>query len=207
MDENVAWSGMRPEEFVQWLSTQEHKHELVDGQPVMMAGAARRHRRISLSMTTYLDTQLQGKKCGAFNSDTMVRIPSGNYRFPDLGVECGDFHDEKSFEASEPTLVVEVFSETTEGTDRTRKVEEYKTVDSIQYILLVDPNSPEVLFYRRDERNDWVFEVKSSLDALIEMPKIGLTMPLRAIYQGLEFYPRPTLVFPQKLDRGSYIRQ
>jgi Uma2 family endonuclease len=200
MDENLARHGMLPGEFLGWLVQQEHKYELVDGQPVMMAGATRRHRRISLSMTTFFDSQLQGKKCQAFNSDTMVKIPSanGNYRFPDLGVECGDFRDEKSLEASEPVLVVDVFSETTEGTDRTRKVEEYKTVNSIQYILLVDPNIPEVLFYSRGDDKNWNFEVKIGLDAVVDMPQIGVTLPLRVIYQGLEFYPRPTLAYPQR---------
>ena len=64
--------------------------------------------------------------------------------------------------------------------------------------MLVDPNIPEVLFYMRGDDKNWIFEVKIGLDAVVDMPQIGVTLPLRIVYQGLEFYPRPTLVYPQR---------
>lgn len=184
---------MTCDEFFRWIATQEHKYELVDGEPVMMAGANRRHDRIAARMQRSLGNQLEGRRCQPFTSDTAVRIPAGNIRYPDLGVDCGPF-DDYAMEASEPALVVEILSANTRLFDRTDKIEEYKTVESLEYILLVDPEAPQVRLYRRGEDRAWRTERIAGLDAVIGMPKIGVTLTLTDLYDGLEFRPRPTPV-------------
>lgn len=191
---------MTPDEFLRWITTQEHKHELVDGEPVMMAGANRRHDRIATRTLASLSNQLGNRPCQPFTSDTAVRIPAGNVRYPDLGVDCGPF-DDYALEASEPALVVEILSPTTRGFDRNDKLEEYKTVESLEYILLIDPDSPQVRLYRRDAARAWVSERRVGPDAVVEMPNIGVALRLDDLYAGLQFRSRPTPVGPE--DPGS----
>jgi Uma2 family endonuclease len=189
----LAWQGLSRDQFYNWLAGQDRKHELVDGEPVMMAGASRRHDRIAANSIRVLGNQLQGSTCQPFTSDSFVRIPAGNLRLPDLGVDCGPF-DDSSMEASEPKLVVEILSPTTRSFDRTDKLEEYKTVPTLDYIILVDPDLPQVRLYRCETDRNWASTRLTGLEAVVEMPTLGLTLPLRDIYAGLTFRPRPTLV-------------
>lgn len=180
-------------EFAHWVAAQDRKYELVDGEPVMMAGASRRHDRIARNALVVLDAQLRGRKCQPFTSDTFVRIPAGNARLPDLGVDCGPF-DDTALEAAEPALVVEILSPTTQAFDRTEKLEEYKTVGSLEYILLIDPERPQIRLYWRDAERRWASVRVAGLDAVIDMPVIGVALPLAELYRDLRFPPRPTLI-------------
>jgi Uma2 family endonuclease len=184
---------MSQEEFLRWILTQEIRHELVDGEPVMMAGANRRHDRIASRTQRSLGNQLDGHKCQPFTSDTAIRIPAGNIRYPDLGVDCGPF-DDHSMAASEPTLVVEILSSNTRAFDRTDKIEEYKTVESLDYILLVDPDFPQVRLYWRDDDRAWQTRRITGIEAVVALPRIGITLSLGDMYDGLEFRPRPMRV-------------
>lgn len=186
----LAHTGLSVGQFYDWLGTQDRKHELVDGAPVMMAGANRRHDRIAANGIRVAGNQLQGSKCQPFTSDTFVRIPAGNARLPDFGVDCGPFED-ASLEASEPVLVVEILSPTTRAFDRNDKLEEYKTVETLEYILLVDPNYPQVRLYERGVGRAWTSNRLAGLDAVVEMPILGLKLTLGDLYAGLAFRPYP----------------
>jgi Uma2 family endonuclease len=180
-------------DFYRWVGMQERKYELVDGEPLMMAGASRHHDRITKNMIVALDRQLRGHKCQPFTSDTFVRIPAGNARLPDTGVDCGDFDDD-ALEASCPLLVVEILSPTNRTFDRTDKLEEYKTVDTLEYILLIDPDYPQVRLYWRDPDQRWLSKRIIGLDASIGMSAIDIAVNMNDIYERLEFRPRPALV-------------
>jgi Uma2 family endonuclease len=181
------------ERFYAWLVGQDNKHELVDGVPVMMAGANRRHDRVVINAMRIIGNQLRGKTCQPFSSDTYIRIPSGNRRLPDLGVDCGPMEDD-SIEASDPKLVVEVTSASTRTFDRTEKLEEYKTIGGLEYILHVDTNVPQVRLYWRDGSRAWATGKIAGLEAVVELPVLGLALSLSELYEGLTFVPRPTLV-------------
>ena len=129
---SLARRNLTAEEFFDWLSGQETRYKLVDGEPVAMAGAERRHDHIVVNGLGVLWSQLRGRKCRSFSADTAVRIPSGNIRYPDFGVDCGPFVD-KSMAASEPALVAEVFSPSSRLFDCTEKLEEYKSAVARPY--------------------------------------------------------------------------
>ncbi len=166
------------EQFGDWLQGQDHTHELADGAPVMRAGANRRHDRIAANIIRAAGNQLQDRTCQPFTSDTFIRIPAGNARLPDLGVDCGPF-DETSLAASAPALGVEILSPTTRNFDRNDKLEEYKTVPTLNYSLLVDPDIPQVRLYWRDARRAWISERLAGLDAVVALPVLGIRLTLR----------------------------
>jgi Uma2 family endonuclease len=189
----LAHKPLDRDQFYGWVATQERKYELVDGAPMLMAGANRRHDRLVANAIRLVGNQLLGKSCQPFTSDTFVRIPAGNARLPDLGVDCGPF-DDAALEASEPALVVEILSPTTRTFDGNDKLEEYKTVPTLRYILLIDPDVPQVRLYWRDPAGQWTSARLAGSDAVVEMPALGLSLRLAELYAGLEFRPRPALV-------------
>jgi Uma2 family endonuclease len=186
---------MGPAEFFDWIKDQDGRYELVGGEPVAMAGANQRHDRIVTNALIFLGNALRAKggPCRPFSADTAVAIPAGNIRYPDLGIDCGAF-DDRAMTATEPRLVVEVLSPTQSFSDYT-KPEEYKTVPGIEYVLIVDFALPQVLVHARDEAGGgWRSVEVSGLEAVVELPRLGLALPLAELYRDLTFRPRPTLV-------------
>lgn len=187
---------MTADEFLSWHERQEARYELVDGFPVAMAGARRRHDQAVVNALAALANRLGTGRCRPFSSDTAVRISEYQVRYPDLGVDCGRFLDE-SLEADAPNLVVEVLSESTRAFDLLGKVEEYKSVPSLRHIVLVDTEQPEVIHWRREAEGVWTFHAIEGLDAVLRIADLNFALPLSELYAGLEFRPRPFLVSEQ----------
>jgi Uma2 family endonuclease len=187
------YATVTPEEFFAWVPGQEGRYELVEGEVVMMAGAGRRHDAIVVNLIAAVRPQTRGGPCQTFTSDTYVATGATTRRMPDMGIDCGK-PDENSLMADKPSLVVEVLSPTTGGFDLTVKLTEYQRLPSLDYILFVDTESPTVHLYRRSEGGLWQDDVLKGLDAVVELGKLKISLPLREIYEGLQFRPKPKLV-------------
>lgn len=180
---------MTQDEFLVWQFSQELNYELVDGLPVLplksVSGATRAHATVTVNVLANLSEQLRRKPFRAATTNIALKIPSGNVRRADAHVDCANA-DLKSNFASEPRFVLEVLSRSTMGTDRIRKVEEYKTIPSLAYILLVDTERPQLTFYVREGR-DWAVRFVDALDAVLDLPEIGCALAARDVFEGLPF--------------------
>jgi Uma2 family endonuclease len=184
---------MPAEMFLEWALHQEQRYELVDGIPVAMAGAKKAHDRIVANAHGMLYNQLRGQKCQNFTADIAVRIPAGNIRRPDVGIDRGAF-DPDATTADVPFLVMEVLSTSTREFDMLRKLEEYKTVPSLGHIVLIDPETPQVFHWSRSPGQEWRYTLLEGIDAVIHVPEIDCTLDLAALYEGLTFRRLPRLV-------------
>ena len=70
--------------------------------------------------------------------------------------------------------------------DRFRKLEEYKTVPSLAYILLLDTTRPQITLYVR-EGAQWAMRTHDELGAVIELPEIGCRLASVDLFEGLPF--------------------
>jgi Uma2 family endonuclease len=191
---------MTPEEFYAWQETMDERYELVDGYPVprcpdieMMTGASRRHDQIVFNILGELKNQLRGGPCRGFTADTAVRTMKGTRRRPDAGVECGE-RDDESFEAGEVRLVVEVLSPSTRDLDTIEKLDEYKAIGSIDYILVIEPNAPKAILWSRMTDRSWTHGKIEGLERSVEMKSLGLVLNMKEIDSGLTFRPAAKLV-------------
>ena len=187
---------MTANEFLDWCQHQEGRHELVDGMPVALTGARRVHDRLTGNALGMLYGLLRGHRCHLFTADTGVRIPAGNIRRPDAGIDCGSFKPNETW-ADAPFLVLEVLSPSTRTFDLFDKVEEYKTIESLRHILLGDPDLPEVRHWSRTRDADWTQTTYAGLDALIQLPDLSGNLDLATLYDGLTFTLRPRLVLEE----------
>jgi Uma2 family endonuclease len=184
---------MTADEFLDWSLSQPLRYELVDGVPMAMAGAKRRHDQIVANLHGQLYLAMRARTCRYFTADTAVRIPSGNIRRPDAGVDCGTYDDD-AMSADAPLLVVEVLSPSTRDFDMFGKLDEYKTVPSLRHIILIDPDTPQAYHWSRAEDLTWQHTLLEGLDAAITIPDIPCTLDLATLYEGLSFTARPRLV-------------
>lgn len=132
-------------------------------------------------------------RCHPFSSDTAVRISQHQIRYPDLGVDCGIFRDEK-LEADAPQVVFEILSDSTRAFDFVGRLEEYKSVPSLRDIVLADTDEPKVIHCSRPTGGAWAYRSIEGPDSTLELPGLGFALPLRVLYAGLTFRAKPRLV-------------
>ena len=182
------------DQFFAWQSRQTERYELVSGFPVrMMAGARNVHNDIVINILAELRARLRGSGCHPFNGDGSIETLPGQIRRPDAGADCGP-RDPNAFQAAQPRMVAEAISPTTRDFDTFEKLTEYQQVDSLDYIVVVEPNAPEVVVWSRGQDRAWVRHIVEGIDRKVDMPAIGVTLPLAEIYDGVEFPARPRLV-------------
>jgi len=184
---------MTQDAFLEWCQNQEGRYELIDGVPVAMAGAKRQHDRIAANLGGMLFAALRGHRCQNFTADFAVRIPSGNVRRPDAGIDCAPF-DRDALAAGAPVFVAEVLSPSTRTFDQFQKLEEYKSVPGLRHILLIDPDAARVSLWSRDGDEPWRLSTMEGLDAVITLNEPEIAIDLATLYEGTTFPPRPRLM-------------
>lgn len=161
------------------------RYELVDGQAVAMVGGTQAHDIINLSLASAIRFQLKGSKCRPFTGNMRVKIPNGNYRYPDISIDCNPV-DLSSIYTGDPSMVIEILSESTEFFDENDKLEEYKSIPSLIYIMLISQDRPYIQFYRRDDNQQWQGLKKfTEANNTIRLPLIGIELTLAQIYEDL----------------------
>jgi len=178
---------MTEAEFFDFVLTRDEKWELVNGEPLMMAGVNQRHQAIAANTLTSLHTQLRGGKCRATVSGTAVPTINGTIRYPSVVVDCGK-RDDPAMRSTAPTLVIEILSPSSRCFDSHKKVIEYKSHHEIKYILLIDAIKACSLLHYRDSVG-WGEVMYDSLDDVVEFPEIGATLKLSDVYDGLGLKP------------------
>ncbi len=185
-----AVRGLTPQEYLERERKAEVKSEYHSGIVVAMAGASKAHNAIVFDTALALGTQLRGGPCQGFSSDLRVRVPECNaYYYPDLVVVCGEprFEDAELDTLLNPTLILEVLSDSTEKVDRGDKLDCYRTLESLQTYVLVAQDRPRVEAYTRQADGGWRYEAVRALDGEIPLDAIGCTLRLGEIYARGEF--------------------
>lgn len=189
MGTEVAEKFMTLDEYIEFEKKSESKHEYRNGKLYEMAGGRLPHNLIGGKIFNLLTNQFEasGKKCQAVGSDQKIYIPLVNRGiFGDVTVYCGkaEFHDENQFLLTNPLLVVEVLSKSTQSYDKGDKFDLYRTLPSFREYLLVAQHEPTVQArYLQDPENDlWKYSHASGLDSSILLQSIGIELSLKDIY-------------------------
>jgi len=175
-------------EYLLGEQTAQHKHEYVHGVVYAMAGGSVQHSRIASNATVSLGMQLRGQRCQVFNSDIKIRVRMSQgtrFYYPDMSVVCQPNADTDSFHDA-PVVIVEVVSESTRRTDQYEKCEAYLTIPSLCVYVLVEQSSAAAHVYRRNDTG-FDHEVYRGINAVIPLPEIKCELPLKDLYQNVEF--------------------
>jgi Uma2 family endonuclease len=127
-------------EYAKFEKEARDKHEFVSGLILAMAGGTLEHAALCSAVITALSTQLRGRRCRVFDSNARVRVmASGNAYYPDATVVCGRLEADQEDELSmtNPTVLVEVLSPSTQDYDRVDKLADYQTIASLVHVVHV----------------------------------------------------------------------
>jgi len=169
-------------DYLDFENDNEQRHEFVDGQIVAMVGAARPHIYIVGNLMRDFGVHLRGTGCIPMSNDIKVRSPRGNYRYPDIVVECtrekgGKHHTE------EPVMIIEVLSESTRKTDERDKPLEYFNIPSLKEYVLIEQDFVKVQVLRRNA--NWRADTYFLGDA-IRFDCIDFSLPVEDVYERVE---------------------
>ncbi len=176
------------EDYLAFERGAEIRHELVDGEIVAMSGASRVHGRISWDITLALGPQLDSQGCEGFVSDMRVRIPmTERFTYPDIVVVCGEprFEDAELDTLLNPTLIIEILSPSTEDHDRGRKLFHYRSIPSLQAILLVAQDKVHVEQLARQPDGSWLLTESDDRGEILDLAATGARLALADVYRHL----------------------
>jgi Uma2 family endonuclease len=160
------------------------KHEYAVGQIFPMAGASERHNRIGGNVFARLHAASKGGPRTPYISDMRVKIDQVIY-YPDVMVSC-DTEDRDPYLKSNPCLIIEVLSPSTERIDRGEKLYNYRQIAALQAYVLVSQDATRVDVYRRAD-GLWLFETYTELSDVISFECLDTQVSLAEIYERIEF--------------------
>jgi Uma2 family endonuclease len=187
------------EEYLARERQSEERHEYLDGFVYAMAGESQEHGIISVNLVRELSTKLRGGPCQTFTKDTKVRCgpdpqsqrsTKGLFAYPDLVVVCGErrYHDEHRDVLLNPTVILEILSDTTKDYDRGEKFERYRTwLPSLAEYVVIHQTQPRIEHHQRQPTGQWLLTTFDGLDAVLNLPALACSLALRDIYEGVAF--------------------
>jgi Uma2 family endonuclease len=180
---------LTPEEYLAIERKAECKSEYFNGEMFAMVGASERHVLIVTNVVAELRGQLRRRPCTVYATDLRVRVsPTGLYTYPDVIVVCGQpqFADDQKDTLLNPTLIVEVLSESTKDYDRGGKFEHYRTLASLSEYVLIDQAKYHVEHFVRQPDNRWLLSETNRLEDTIHLLSVDCDLALAEVYDKVE---------------------
>ena len=190
MASNLVFN-LSEEQYLAIERAAEFKSEFLDGVMYAMSGGSLRHSDLASNIIAELRAMLRGGECKAFNSDLRVRVSGRMYAYPDVSVVRGKplLADEQKDVLLNPIVIFEVLSPSTELYDRGLKFQLYRSIPSLREYILVDQNKVQIEHYIRQDSSAWTLRDHQGLEQELKLDSIGVALPLRLIYDGVDLEP------------------
>jgi Uma2 family endonuclease len=180
--------------FEDWLADEranaDARHEYVAGEVFAMTGASENHNVIVANITAALTLQMRGRpECRVYASDLKVQIEAADAgKYPDLLALCGErrFHDGRRDVLLNPSLIVEVLSDSTEAYDRGDKFALYRLLESLREYLLISQNRMRAELYVRQTDGSWLLTDYADPAGQVPLSSIDCALPLAEIYDKVD---------------------
>ncbi len=180
-----------PEEYLALEEASDRKNEFLNGVVVAMAGASPRHNLLVMNLGRLLGEALRSTPCLVLSSDQRVHIrDTMSYVYPDLTVVCGEalFLDDRPRSLTNPQILIEVMSPSTEDHDRGTKLAHYRRLPSVREVLLVSVNEQRVEHYQKLESGQWLLSDVANGGA-IALKDLTRKLSLADLYAKIESLP------------------
>ena len=148
------------EEYLALERDSETKHEYVNGESYAMAGGTPEHGRLATKLAQLVRNALAKRPCELYSSDVRVRVEAtGRSTYPDLSIVCSKIvpSAEDPDAITNPIVLIEVLSPSTEMDDRGNKWAHYRRIPSLECYVLVSQGERSIETYRREGKR-WIYE-------------------------------------------------
>lgn len=172
-------------EYLRQERLEQHKHQWITGEVFAMVGGTPEHARLQAVMIRLIGNALADRPCDVYTSDLRIRSRATDIAtYPDITVVCGPLSvdPEDQDAATNPTLIVEVLSPTTERFDRGDKAEHYFGIPSLREYVLVNQHKPRIEVFRRSDDGSWKF-IAVGAGETVTFESVGCTIAVDDVYK------------------------
>jgi len=166
------------------------RHEYIKGQVFAMSGGSYEHSLITANLAGELRQRLKNGACAVLSSDMRIRIETADAcAYPDVSVLCGEpcFHDPRRDVLTNPVLIAEVLSPSTEAYDRGGKFALYRQLPSLRHYLLVAQDQVAVDVFTRQPDGRWLLDAYADPDAEMLLEALDCRVSVRELYDRVVF--------------------
>lgn len=179
-----------PEEYLQLEETSESKNEYRDGEIIPMAGGTTNHNEIVGNFYANFKFTMRGKNYKIYMGDVKLWIQRYRiYTYPDVMVISGKpiYEGNGTTQVTNPSIIVEVLSNSTQNYDRTNKFRFYRSISELQEYIMIDQYEYLVEQFTKNADGQWVLTEYESVDAVLSLQSIDFQISFSDIYQGVNF--------------------
>jgi Uma2 family endonuclease len=185
---------MNEVEYLEFERASETKHEFFNGEIFAMAGASEEHDTICMNLAATLLPQVRKNGCKVHSSDMRLKVlETGLYTYPDISIYCLDlvFTGDRPDTLTNPSIIFEVLSPSTEIHDRNTKFRHYQQIPSLQEYVLVAQDKPRIERFMRQKDSLWLYQDVDGIDGKIEFATVGAVLELANAYEQVTFPEEP----------------
>ena len=185
-----------PEEYLAAERNAVNKHELIDGRILAMAGATGAHSFLATRINAFLVSRV-GDDCLVGDSDLRIKNePRRSYMYADGVVVCGSpsyEDDQRQDVLTNPSLVVEVLSVSTEAYDRGIKAGIYRGIESLHTLVFVSQWDWRVEWQERHADGSWRLQEAVGEEGLVRFSHLGIEIRLAELYRNITLSEPPPI--------------
>lgn len=188
----LAFKRMTLDEFLVWSDGSETRYELIDGVPVAMAPSYGAHQIVASNLGRHIGNALEKRPPCHVRSEAGILKPNSfrSYFQADLAVTCTP-HRQGQYDTPNPVVIVEVLSRSTEDHDRKVKLPVYRSIASVQEIVLIHSDMLFVEIHRRLDATRWQSDLLVDSGDVMRLDSVAVETPLSALYANVDLGPDP----------------
>ena len=181
-------------EYLQLEETADYKNEYQDGEIVPMTGGTTDHNKIAGNFYFYLRLKLPQSNYKIFIGD--VKLWIAQYRqatYPDVMLIEGEpiYYETGKTTVTNPRLIVEVLSKSTQNYDQGDKFLYYRSLPELQEYILISQSRPYIMQYNKTEKNKWLLTEYEGENASLSLTSVNFDLSFQEIYEGVIFNDLP----------------
>jgi Uma2 family endonuclease len=163
------------------------KHEFLDGEIYAMAGGSEEHSALAAEVLRILGNAVGDQAFRVHTSDLRIYVEAvGLATFPDGTVICGPLEQHPPSPIStalNPTVLVEVTSDSSEEYDTGPKLEYYRTIPSLRDYVVISHRERRVTVHQRTASGEWNTRVAIS-NGRVVVESIGAMLEVDQLYRA-----------------------
>lgn len=186
------------EEYIKIEQENDQKYEYHDGFIVAMSGGSLNHARLCTNVSAEIHAAIKKKtnKCEVFGSETKLAIEVENKcLYPDAMIICGEVKESEhqNQAVTNPNVIVEVLSKSTEKYDKKDKFRLYRQIESLEYYVLIEQDVYQIEVHRKMDTKKgknislWQIEIIKGIDNMLSFPTLDIEISFADIYKNIKF--------------------
>ena len=179
---------MPPEDYIAAERQGSARQEYFNGQVIPKSGGNRWHNLIATSMAVAIGTRQQGNKAEIYVNGMRVQLKNRIICYPDVVVVSGEptFADSNADILLNPTVIMEVISDITNPTEKSRKLEAYMAVESIRECLQIRADEMRVEHFSKQNPKQWIYRIYNERDDVISLDSLNIKMSVAEVYSQVK---------------------